>query len=128
MKRYGSEMGSVHGMSTNEVLQERWKKSKDVREWRKMTRDAGQCWSSSNMGRREYHENQCAWIVCGPAGKDGASENGWHSRVAINIVNAGRKGEHVSARELLTYFRHETICTEMVRRLGLYLPRAFPLQ
>ena len=38
------------------------------------------------------------------------------------------KGKHVNARELLTYFRHDTICTEMVRRLGLYLPRVFPLQ
>jgi hypothetical protein len=44
MKRYGSEMRSVRGMSTSEVLQEIWKKSKklyNVREWRKMTRDAG---------------------------------------------------------------------------------------
>jgi hypothetical protein len=55
MKGYGSEMGSVHGMSTSasEVLQEMWKKSKglyDVREWKKMTRDAGhhRTWGAEN--------------------------------------------------------------------------------
>ena len=64
MKRYGSEMGSVHGMSTNEVLQGMWKKSKGLYGCERVEEDDKGCWSPSNMGRREYHD-QCAWIVCG---------------------------------------------------------------
>jgi hypothetical protein len=35
------------------------------------------------------------------------------------------KGGHGNARELLTYFRHNTMYTEMVRRLTPYLPGHF---
>jgi hypothetical protein len=63
------------------------------------------CWSSSNMGHREYHEHQCqfrfvgwrAWREWQPCvdcaqGKDGAGENGSPSRIVINIVNAREWG------------------------------------
>jgi len=74
-------------------------------------------WSSSNVGCREY-ENQYAWIDV--RGKDGAGENGCprprrhqHRRCQRSYGKEMRKG--------CSYLRHDTICTEMVRRLT---PRA----
>ena len=74
-------------------------------------------WSSSNVGCREY-ENQYAWIDV--RGKDGAGKNGCprprrhqHRRCQRNYGKEMRRG--------CAYFSHDTICTEMVRRLT---PRA----
>ena len=63
-----------------------------------MEEDDKGCWSSSNMGRQEHHENQCAWIVCTgrmvPVKMDDLAASPSTSSIPEKLW----KGEHGNAR------------------------------